>query len=504
MASIYKRTQDQEKRRSCWFIGYVDFNGKRRTRKGYTDRSATERLAAQLEEEARMIREGLKPKPVQTEGELSRHLDDFRKHLENRDVSVEQVKQLPRRIERLAQAAGFATLADINSTDLEDVLGLWRNEGLSKQTSNHYVKAVQQFCRWLARSRRLALNPVADIPMLNVKTDRRHDRRPLSSEELSRLVEVAESSPKSIESIDGPRRAMMYVIAAWTGYRKGEIASLTLRSFDLKGNPPTVTVTAQYSKRKRLDIQVLHETVVQRFGNWVATTKPGPTDLLFPVSKSSGATERKTAKMMRLDLTEARNRWIGEAKTEAEGAEREQSDLLKYCDTQGRYADFHANRHTFITNLAQAGVSPKTSQTLARHSDIRLTLGVYTHTNQSEQVAAIAKLPSLPEARSSDEDEESGGPSNGWEHSGSGGESQTGNSCQEVATKGLSDMSVEDRSASPQVASASGVDGCCQRLATADRSTPGGIRTPNPRFRRPIGYVHKHRKTSGFDLETIP
>jgi hypothetical protein len=37
---------------------------------------------------------------------------------------------------------------------------------------------------------------------------------------------------------------MMYALAAWTGFRKGEIGSLTLRSLNLDGNPPTATVLA--------------------------------------------------------------------------------------------------------------------------------------------------------------------------------------------------------------------------------------------------------------------
>jgi hypothetical protein len=47
----------------------------------------------------------------------------------------------------------------------------------------------------------------------------------------------------------------------------------------------------------------------------------------------------------------------------------------------------------FITNLCKAAVSPKTAQTLARHSDIRLTMDVYTHVDREEQVAAIRSFP---------------------------------------------------------------------------------------------------------------
>jgi integrase len=87
--------------------------------------------------------------------------------------------------------------------------------------------------------------------------------------------------------------------------------------------------------------------------------------------------DRRTSKMTRADLKAARVKWIKEAKTPTERKERESSDFLKYQNDLGLFADFHSNRHTFITNLERAGVSPRTAQTLARHCDIRLTMGVY-------------------------------------------------------------------------------------------------------------------------------
>lgn len=62
----------------------------------------------------------------------------------------------------------------------------------------------------------------------------------------------------------------------------------------------------------------------------------------------------------------------------------------------GRYADFHATRHTFISNLSRSGARPKVAQSLARHSDINLTMGVYPHAELEDQNAAIAALPAPP------------------------------------------------------------------------------------------------------------
>ena len=110
-------------------------------------------------------------------------------------------------------------------------------------------------------------DPLSHLAMMNPKLDRRHDRRALSEGEFARLVEAARVGPK-IESISGPDRAMMYILAAWTGYRKGEIRSLTQRSLCLDDDPAVATVAAAYSKRRREDQQVLHAEVVIRLRDW--------------------------------------------------------------------------------------------------------------------------------------------------------------------------------------------------------------------------------------------
>ena len=61
-------------------------------------------------------------------------------------------------------------------------------------------------------------------------------------------------------------------------------------------------------------------------------------------------------------------------------------------ETGGCVVNFHANRHTFITNLCPAGVSPKIAQSLARHSTITLTMDVYAHADSGERVEAVRSL----------------------------------------------------------------------------------------------------------------
>ena len=65
--------------------------------------------------------------------------------------------------------------------------------------------------------------------------------------------------------------------------------------------------------------------------------------------------------------------------------------------THGLYADFHALRHTFITNMMKSGVNPKPPQSLARHSTIDLTMNVYTSLTVTDQAAALNTLPGVPQ-----------------------------------------------------------------------------------------------------------
>jgi len=96
----------------------------------------------------------------------------------------------------------------------------------------------------------------------------------------------------------------------------------------------------------------------------------------------------------RIFLTKhARNAWLEEASTEAELRRRTASDFLSYQNASGDFADFHSNRHTFISMLGREGVPLTIAQKLARHSDPRLTANRYTHLEMQDKEEAIHGLP---------------------------------------------------------------------------------------------------------------
>ncbi|MDD4270930.1 MAG: tyrosine-type recombinase/integrase, partial [Thermoguttaceae bacterium] len=360
-------------------VTWFDWEGKRHKASGGPDRDAAQALGRQKETEAMQRRQGLiDPRAEKTVSERRRpiadHLADFRRSLEAKGDTPEHVALILARLTRVLEMCKVERIGDMSPSEIAAAVADLHTEGLSLRTCNGYLRAIKQFSRWLYRDGRATSDTLAHLTAYNVETDRRRERRVLSPEEFRLLVEAAEAG-SAVEGIPGDTRAMMYILAAWTGFRRRELSSITLRSFDFQAEPATVTIEAAYAKNRRQDTQPLHPTVAQRLRTWLEVkTEINDDAPLFPL-RTPGRSWRKTGKMMRLDLERAG---------------------LPYADEDGLYADFHAHRHAFISNLGKAGVLLATAQKLARHSDPTLTANIYTHLGVSDKAAAIDMLPECP------------------------------------------------------------------------------------------------------------
>ena len=63
----------------------------------------------------------------------------------------------------------------------------------------------------------------------------------------------------------------------------------------------------------------------------------------------------------------------------------------------------HVCRHTYCSNQARAGMNPKTLQYLMGHSDIGVTLNVYTHLGLEDAAAEMARMEAVETARKEQE-----------------------------------------------------------------------------------------------------
>jgi integrase len=321
---------------------------------------------------------------------LSKHLDDFAESLKAKGSTSRHVELVKSRASKVIEGCGFQHYSSISASKVLSQINDLRQakNGISAQTFNFYLQAIKQFCRWMVKDRRATENPLLHLQGLNVRTDRRHDRRALSLEELTLLLETATDGPVRF-NVSGQERALLYRLAVETGLRAGELRSLSPASFRLSGDEPTVTVAAAYCKNRRESTLPLRPDTVEML---VVHLKDQQRDVCaFAVPP-----REHVAKMIRADLDAARAKWIKEAKNGEEGEHREKSDFLTYTNHAKRKADFHALRHTFISNLAAGGVHPKIAQTLARHSTFALTMERYSHSDHDKELAAMRTLPNLP------------------------------------------------------------------------------------------------------------
>jgi len=389
MASIFKQqyTVKNEngkrirKKSAFWYVDYKNADGMRKRVKGFKDKAATVQLAAKLEREAEQAQVGIIDKYKEhRKRPLIEHLDDFKTGLINKGTTEKHACLVYNRAKAVIESCKFAFIDDISASKTQNYLAQRRRDKLntaerkwnklSIRSSNFYLQAMKQFCRWLVADNRTGENNLAYLQGQNPQTDIKRRRRALTSEELNLLITTAlKGQPHS--SMSGKERAMLYTLAVSTGLRASELASLTWQSFNLSDSAPSVTVLAAYSKHRRDDVQPLRLDTAQQFADWKAELGADEQSKVF-----GNLRVNKAAKMIRKDL--------------------EAADIA-YKDASGRVADFHSLRHTFISNLSQSGVMPKVAQSLARHSTISLTMDTYTHLTLHDERAALDSLPELPD-----------------------------------------------------------------------------------------------------------
>ena len=145
----YKRKQDAGRKRQAWYICYKDHDGRKRTKKGFTDKKETELLAAKLELDAMRRREGLIDPEEEKQAErrktpLHDHLEDFEKSLVR--TTGKHVKLTMPRVRRIIEEAEMTSPADIDIESVEAVLCEMTESGeIGHKTYNNYVSAMNQF-----------------------------------------------------------------------------------------------------------------------------------------------------------------------------------------------------------------------------------------------------------------------------------------------------------------------------------------------------------------------
>jgi site-specific recombinase XerD len=362
---------------SPYFYGTVDGKPVRL----FTDAVASQQRLAELVRKSEFESVGIVDRFVEhRKRPLTEHLDDFRAFLKSRDNTSAYADKTMRRVRAVIDGCGFERIDKVQASAVVEWLANQRSAGeFSITTSNYYLRDTKAFFRWCVRDRRATDNPLAHLSPLNSNVEQHRERRTLAPDEFFAVIEATRTGPVRIR-LSGYDRVMLYLVAAYTGFRASELASVTPKSFNLEADPPTLTVRATHSKRRRTDVQPLRADLAELLGDYLQGKSPA--DLVWP-----GSWWRDGAAMIQADM---------QAATAMLHATDPEHPGIPSVDDDGRVFDFHGLRHQFISNLATAGVHPKAAQMLARHSTITLTMDRYTHLGLVDQTAALDKLPSLP------------------------------------------------------------------------------------------------------------
>lgn len=311
---------------------------------------ADERLRAFLREKNDEHAGIVMPKPLRDAAQkrLADHLTDFAADLRVKGRDKEYVRIIIGNITRLIEECGWMYTRNVTP----DSFTSWRaKQTKSPKTLNEYLNAANALLNWMSHHGRLIANPLKSVSKVDTRGRAVRLRRALTDDEVRRLLRVAGS------------RKLAYMLAILTGLRRGELKALQRGDVRLNAPKPFLCVRASTTKNgKRADI-LLRDDLVTELRQEFARTPGKETDRVLAVPSM----EQLLADLKAAEIPE--------------------------FDEHKRRADFHALRHTFITNLSRAGVAPRTAQKLARHSDINLTMNVYTDPAMLDTADALDRLP---------------------------------------------------------------------------------------------------------------
>lgn len=346
-----------EKRGSKYVICDRDAAGKRVRIPAYTDRQASKQKLARYEKAKAHGAEGLiDPFEEHKARPLTEHVADYIADMKAKGRDGKYVYNCDKRLAKLIAECGWKALGDITA----DSFCQWRERlprmedgrpTLSPRSQNQYLEVVRTLCGWCVKRKRAAENPITSVEKVDESADIRRARRSLTSEELGRLLAAVP---------EGYRRVYRFILG--TGLRRQEVEDLLWGDVRLDSPTPFLKLRAKATKSRRADSVPLRSDLAADLRTLRGTSDDA--DRVFPAVPS----------------IEEHREYLAAAG-------------INWQDSEGRRADIHALRHTYGTLLSQSGATPREAMELMRHTDLSLTMKVYTDPRIFDLAGAVERLP---------------------------------------------------------------------------------------------------------------
>ena len=312
------------------------------------------RVLVELREERVMEARGVLPPRAMREA-AARPLDELRgaflADVKARGRASATLKRYEKDLRRLFERCDWRKLSDITP---QSFTAFRVRSGLSGKSQNDMLAVTKGFLEWLRGQRMLKENPLELVKPVDLR-GARACRRALTVDEVRRLLEAVPA-----------HRAAVYLTVLYTGLRRKELKLLRWGDLDLEAAEPCLRLPAAITKNRK-DARLL---LRPELAATLRELRPGD----FAPFQEVFNEQVPKMETMRRDLSRAG---------------------IVYQDEQGRRADMHALRVTFGTNLVLSGAHPRVAQELMRHSDVRLTMKIYTDAAKLPLAEAVAALPSF-------------------------------------------------------------------------------------------------------------
>jgi integrase len=340
-------------------IGY-DVDGKRRRRVFYGERRPD--VSSQLTAAQRKVDEGL-PLPSErltVAAFLVRWLATIKPAL--RPNTYRRYEQFVRM--HISPALGRITLTKLTPDQLQELYAAKLEAGLSPTTVRHLHaaahKALKQATRWGLVARNVAT--VVEVPRMV-----RHEMATLTPEEAQRVIEAAR----------GERLGAVYTLALTTGMRRGELLGLRWRDVDLERGAVQVRASLQWTKEG----PAFAEPKTERSRRQITLAKIAIDTLRAHRLAQAEERLRRGPAWEDNDLVFANE--VGRPVYPNNMVRRSFEPLLKRAGV--RRVRFHDLRHSAATLLLAEGVHPKIVSEMLGHSQIAMTLDLYSHVTPTMQ-----------------------------------------------------------------------------------------------------------------------
>lgn len=284
-----------------------------------------------------------------------------RRRLQHSEI---EVKKAGTAVARVAGELGWKTVRDMHAGKVRAWLGEQLDAGKSPKTHNNMADRLRSFAAFCADERMLPNNPLAEVKLITGDVAG-EGSRPLSTAELRALV-AATMAQCRVDGRSGRRRERLYMLAAYTGLRLGELSRLNWGHVNLQGEIPCITLPGLAQKNRKKNVLAVAPQIVELLREMRAEALQ---------AGKAAAGDRVLVKPDNITLQRDFRR----------------ANIIP--DETGQAATFHGIRKWLANELDRAGVRARIVRAIMRHGGRNITADRYQAAPLVEIRDALAQLP---------------------------------------------------------------------------------------------------------------